>query len=344
LAVKPFIVLSNLARHKIFEDVKYNKISELIYEKTLILYKDHLEENMYKIFTGLQNQYGEVAIIFDFMTYQFKDNIEELKELAKSSLAMYENQPGMFFKMAVLIRNGISKASDDLKREDLFHVANSVHVMIKPPQTISDELTLKLTKMKKYHFLEGTIPFEEYSAKTYTILSDDELVTSPKLNFTTIKADTKTQTLSVKEGSLTTLLKSLPYTKKEAGSLVYDMENQTILRGYHMLYVVLTQDKEKNVDGLLFVFEIESEEIESSTTINFPGGSREGVPRKMIMPKIKSIHLKGIADTDGPLSKGKITLEEYLEKLANGENFIKARRYFMNIEMGDFPLLSSLVR
>ena len=249
----------------------------------------------------------------------------------------------MLFKAAILMRNGIAQAAQELRRDDIHYIADMIHSQIKPEPPISNDKLIKIKDVSDLGFTEGELIIEEYSQKTYTILGDADISPKKEVIFASVKSNTPKQTLSIKEGKLSTILKNLPYITKEANSIVFDMENQTVIRGHSTLYAVMTLDEDYKVDGLLFTFEIDTEEIEAHTSISYPGGSREGVPKKMTMQKITTIHLKGIAETDGPLSSGKISLPEYLNKVSKNENFKKAKRYFMKVDLGDYPLLSSLV-
>ncbi|MCE7749645.1 MAG: hypothetical protein GPJ51_14770, partial [Candidatus Heimdallarchaeota archaeon] len=343
MAVKPFVVLISLAGYKIFEDDRYKQITDQIYEKTVILFKDIISTNLFEIFSELQNRYVEVAMVFTFLAYQFRENNDELVELVKPCIVNYYDRIGMHTKITILMRNAVAKASEAFEKPDLRHVADSIHSVIRPLNPIGDNMIVKLENLSQFEFQDGNFTLEEYTEKTYTILGDQEITSDSNIVFSSIKSNTDSQTLSIKEGALSKLLNNLPYTTKEAGSIIYNMEDQIFFRGGGSIFALLTVDDENKVDGLLFILEIGSEEIESHTTIYYPGGQREGVPRKMKMQKIENIHLKGIAETDGPLGSGTITLPEYLDRVSKNENFKKAKRYFMKVDLGDYPLLSSLV-
>ncbi|MHA1202379.1 MAG: zinc ribbon domain-containing protein [Candidatus Heimdallarchaeaceae archaeon] len=342
MAVKPFVVLISLAGAKVFENDRYKPITDQIYAKSVILFKDIISTHMFEIFSELQHRYVEVAMMFTFLAYQFRDNNDALVDLLKPCIVNYYDRIGMHTKITFLMRNAVAKASEDFEKPDLRHVADSIDFVIRPLNPISDNMIVKLEDLSQFEFQDGNFTLEEYTEKTYTILGDQEITSDSNIVFSSIKSNTDSQTLSIEEGALFKLLNNLPFTTEKAGSMIYNMEDQIFFRG-SSIFALLTVDDENRVDGLLFILEIETEEIESHTTIYYPGGSREGVPRKMKMPKIKSVHLKGIADTDGPLGTGKISLEKYLEKIRDNEKFVKAKKYYMKIEEEDFPLLSSLV-
>ena len=310
--------------------VKENKH---LLEKASEIYSKVLKNNMDKAFSGLGTEYLETAPIFHILSLQYSDNIDKLREEIDSTLALYESSTGMYNRLIYVSRAPILKAGEDLKNQELQDLAMYISDKM-VEETESEEVEVSLKDLEEHHFREGVIDFQTLPSNIFTILGDTNVSDKVEMQFYRIRADTKTQTLTIHELSLKDLTSKLPFNQGKVADLSYDMNNQSTLLDGQGLLAVVTKDKDNNLDGLLFSLQVTIEDVEASTTIHTPQGTRAGAPRKLTIQEIETVHLYGIAKSEGPLGKQEITLQDYLKKLVTEGEIKIAKLYHLKVPGG----------
>ncbi len=346
LILEIFFILNAVSMRGAMTDVNFTDINSIIYEKSLQLFREFFAPNLLKIYRCLDADIGKIGITIMFLTSYFKDDIQALKDEMDALLNLYEDMPAMHFKVGVMVGNSLKISIEYNKNENLMQIVHHLYNSIaKLEIDHSVEKQILLNTVEKFNFKAGTVPLDKQCVKIHAILADTEISPEKSISFSTVNANTPDHSVSISESNLSSILDKLPYMGKKNGRLNYDMAKQYIIMGSIPLYAILTKDKEGKTDGLLFTFELDEAEAESFHSISYPGGSREGVKKKISITTLKSVHLFGFADTDGPLSTGEISLAKYLERIETEEHFKNAKRYYLGVKTKtEMPLFSSLIK
>jgi hypothetical protein len=243
--------------------------------------------------------------------------------------------------------NALKIASEYLKTDRLIEPANYLLSKVtKVHLNYDDARSVKPESLENFGFSSREAFIDRNCTEVNAILGDTEISPNSTIRFLRVIDNPLENSIVSSDHKLASLLNKLPVKDgKKIGKLGYDVEKQYVILGNVPLYAIITEDKDGHIDGVLFAIELGESEAETHHTISYPGGQREGITKKIPIVIVNSVHLLGIAETDGPLGSGEITLEEYFQRIEDKDAFKNSKRYYMGVKLDtQFPLMCSLLQ